>query len=222
MTESHDASAGQRIYSPLTLRLYDLWVLGLSNRLAWRCPTAHIRALYDRNVTARHLDIGVGTGYYLAHAKWPAANPRITLLDLNRQSLAAASRSIADLSPRAVLGNALDPFPEAVRAEGPFGSVALTYLLHCMPGAIEDKARCFDHVRDVLAPGGRIFGATIVQDGLAPNAIARILTAIYNRTGVFSNLNDTAEGLQAALLSRFDDVRVETIGCVGLFEACKH
>ena len=27
------------VYSPLTLALYDAWVLQISNRYAWRCPT---------------------------------------------------------------------------------------------------------------------------------------------------------------------------------------
>ncbi|ROI86561.1 hypothetical protein BFD31_24415 [Escherichia coli] len=30
---------GAKIYTPLTLKLYDWWVLGVSNRLAWGCPT---------------------------------------------------------------------------------------------------------------------------------------------------------------------------------------
>jgi SAM-dependent methyltransferase len=215
----HDSSAGQRAYSRLTLPLYDLWVLGLSNRLAWRCPTAHIQAHYDRNVSARHLDIGVGTGYYLAHAKWPVPHPHITLLDLNPQSLGAASRRIAWANPAAVEGDALARFPDAVRARGPFGSVALTYLLHCMPGAIADKAQCLDHVGEVLAPGGRIFGATIVQDGPPPNAFAKTLTRIYNNAGIFSNSADRLDGLEGALISRFKGVRVRRTGHVALFEA---
>ncbi|ROI86730.1 methyltransferase, partial [Escherichia coli] len=31
---------GAKIYTPLTLKLYDWWVLGVSNRLAWGCPTS--------------------------------------------------------------------------------------------------------------------------------------------------------------------------------------
>ena len=89
--------AGQAVYSPMVLRTYDWIVLGLSNRFLWRCPTAELLGLYDRNVTERHLDIGVGTGYFLDKAKWPVAKPVITLLDLNLNCLTTASRRIRGL-----------------------------------------------------------------------------------------------------------------------------
>ncbi len=63
-TRSASASshAGQAIYTPLTLALYDIVVLQLSNPLIWRCATKRILALYDRYATDNHLDVGVGTG----------------------------------------------------------------------------------------------------------------------------------------------------------------
>ena len=54
-----DVKAGQAAYTPLTLKVYDWFVLGFSNRYLWRCPTSELEALYDRNVSAHHLDIGV-------------------------------------------------------------------------------------------------------------------------------------------------------------------
>ena len=60
------AAAGQAVYSRSTLALYDWLVLGMSNRCIWNCPSAHMLALYDRYVTANHLDGGVGIGYFLA------------------------------------------------------------------------------------------------------------------------------------------------------------
>ena len=96
-----DVKAGQAAYTPLTLRIYDWFVLGFSNRFLWRCPTSELEALYDRNVSARHLDIGVGTGYFLDKAAWPVADPEITLVDLNPHSLDAAARRIARFSPDA-------------------------------------------------------------------------------------------------------------------------
>ena len=90
---SHEPNyAGQAIYSPITLAVYDLIVLALSNPLIWRCPTGRILQLYDRHVTDNHLDVGVGTGWYLDRCHFPNPAPRIGLLDLNPNSLAAASR----------------------------------------------------------------------------------------------------------------------------------
>lgn len=206
---------GQAVYSPSVLRLYDLWVLGFSNRVLWRCPSHHIEALYDRNVSADHLDIGVGTGYFLDRARYPDKSPTITLLDLNSSSLAAAARRIERFKPRCVKADAFEPLP----LDRSFSSVALCYLLHCLPGRMADKAIVFDNTARVLRPEGRLFGATIVQGNAPRGAAARALMALYNAKGIFSNRDDTAETLQHELTSRFAAVTVEVIGCVALFEA---
>lgn len=215
MADSRDIEAGQAVYNPATLAAYDWFVLGFSNRLLWRCPTRHLRALYAKNVGAAHLDIGVGTGYFLDAAPWPVSDPKITLVDLNRHSLDAAARRIARYGPETVTANCLDPLP----LEGTFDSVALSYLLHCLPGCISEKAVVFDRVLPHLAEDGVIFGATILQ-GDAPRSLpARALMNVYNKKGVFSNAEDTFQILSQALETRFADVALRRIGAVALFEA---
>lgn len=215
MPTMEEIEAGQEVYSPLVLRLYDLLVLGVSNHFLWRCPTAEIVKLYDRNVTARHLDIGVGTGYYLDRARWPVRNPSITLVDLNPNSLAAASRRIARFTPRPVRADCLEPLPLREK----FDSASLCYLFHCLPGALHEKMVAFDHLQRVLAPGARVFGATILQGDVPRSRPALALMDFYNRKGVFSNTRDTLDGLETALRQRFTDVHIEMRGTVALFEA---
>jgi SAM-dependent methyltransferase len=210
-----DVEAGQAVYSPLVLAAYDWLVLGISNRLIWRCPTTELRRLYDRNVSGRHLDVGVGTGYFLEKARWPVAAPSITLVDLNPNSLAAAARRIRRYAPVTVRANALEPLP-AMQA---FKSVGLSYLLHCLPGSIPQKAVVFDHIRPLLDPGARVFGATILQGDVPRSRTAQALMDLYNRKGIFSNAGDTVEDLDAGLRARFDDPRIEVKGSVALFEA---
>jgi ubiquinone/menaquinone biosynthesis C-methylase UbiE len=214
MANRKEIEAGQAVYSPIVLRMYDWYVLGLSNRLLWRCPTSALRQLYDRNVSARHLDIGVGTGYFLDKARWPAANPSITLVDLNVNSLNAASRRIRRYAPETIVANALEPLPRRKS----YKSAALCYLLHCMPGAIPEKAVVFDYLRPLLEPGARVFGATILQGSLPRSRTAQKLMNLYNRKGIFSNAADTVEDLDAALRARFTDVTIEVKGSVALFE----
>jgi SAM-dependent methyltransferase len=216
MPKADEIAAGQAIYSPLVLAAYDWFVLGFSNRFLWRCPTSALRRLYDRNVSACHVDIGVGTGYFLDRAKWPAALPEITLVDLNPNSLQAAAKRIARYGPRAVRANALAPLP----AMGPFDSAGLCYLLHCLPGAIAEKAVVFDHLRPVLAPGARVFGATILQGDTPRSWAAQRLMNLYNKRRIFSNAGDTRQDLETALAARFRDVKIAIVGAVALFEAC--
>src|SRR5213083_2895267 len=91
--------AGQAVYTKSMLVVYDLLVLGFSNRLVWRCPSKHILALYDRYVTANHLDVGVGTGYFLDRCRFPKDRPRVALMDVNSNCLEVASRRIARYDP---------------------------------------------------------------------------------------------------------------------------
>jgi hypothetical protein len=215
MFASERIEAGQAVYSPMVLRTYDWIVLGLSNRLLWRCPTAELRRLYDRNVSDRHLDVGVGTGYFLDKARWPVAKPVITLLDLNPNCLATASRRIGRFAPQAVRANVLAPLPPL----GPFRSAGLCYLLHCLPGTMAEKAVAFDHLAPLLEPRARVFGATIVQGNAPRSRLAQALMNLYNRKGIFSNAEDGVEALDAALRKRFRDVEVRLRGTVALFEA---
>jgi ubiquinone/menaquinone biosynthesis C-methylase UbiE len=215
MTATDRIEAGQAVYTPFTLWAYDAFVLGFSNHLLWRCPTAELRALYARNVTDRHLDIGVGTGYFLDKAPWPSPRPAIALLDLNRHSLDAAAKRIARFQPRTVAANVLEPLP----AIGPFDSVGMNYLLHCLPGSMAEKCVAFDYLRPVLAPGARIFGATILQGDARRSMAAQWLMNVYIRKGIFSNAGDTFHALESELRSRFGNVRLARRGTVAIFEA---
>ena len=209
-----DVEAGHRVYTPLMLRAYDAFVLGFSNRLLWRCPTNQLLQLYQRNIGRRHLDIGVGTGYFIDKVEWPVAMPEITLLDLNRNCLDAASARIARFKPKSVLANALEPFP----AMEPFDSIGLCYLLHCLPGSLAEKAVVFDHLKLVMRSGSRLFGATIVESTGRQSLAARIALRVYNRKGIFSNADDILEALRFELNKRFDLVTASLVGSVVLFE----
>jgi hypothetical protein len=215
MIEPERVEAGQAVYSPMVLRTYDAIVLGFSNRFLWRCPTKYLRRLYQRNVSARHLDVGVGTGYFLDKVEWPVAIPDIMLLDLNSNCLATASRRLRRFAPKAALANVLAPLPPL----GTFQSAGLCYLLHCLPGTMPEKAVVFDHLKPQLAAGARVFGATIVQGRAPRSKPARALMNLYNSKGIFSNADDAAEALDFALRARYRDVKLWLIGTVALFEA---
>ena len=217
MTASPPAGrdVGYAAYTPGVLQFYDLLVHGVSNRWAWRCPTTSLTALYEQRLADPHLDVGVGTGYFLDRARLSVQRPRITLLDPNQHCLDAAARRIARYQPQCVLADALEPLP----AIGPFASIGLLYVLHCLPGTMAAKAVIFDRLKPLLATGGTLFGATIVDDGVGANGAARALMAFYNWKGIFSNRSDTQRNLEAELRRRFERVETTRRGCVVLFAA---
>lgn len=217
MTASEeDVRAGQAVYTRRGLRLYDFIVHGLSNRFVWRCPTQGLVAHYNRHVTANHLDVGVGTGYFLERCRFPTGAPRIALLDINRNSLDFAAGRIARHRPETYLRNLLEPL--AIDAP-PFDSVGLNYVLHCLPGTIGAKAVALDHLKAVMNADAVLFGSTLLQGGVPRGRLARRLMAFYNRKGIFSNRDDDLDGLKAALNQRFRDVSIEVAGCAALFSA---
>jgi hypothetical protein len=161
-----DVERGQQVYTPLVLRAYDLFVLGFSNHFAWQCRTVTMLERYDRHVGGRHLDLGVGTDWYLDRCAWPVDRPEITLLDLNENSLSMAARRLRRYAPQTVRANVVDPLP---LGDARFDSAAANYLLHCLPGQIESKAASLaGNVRPYLEPGGVLFGSTILGRGVSP------------------------------------------------------
>jgi SAM-dependent methyltransferase len=216
-SDAPDVEAGQRIYTPLVLRLYDLVVLGFSNRFAWRCPSSTMLERYDQHVGRRHLDLGPGTGWYLDHCTWPVERPEITLLDLNENSLSMAVSRLRRYAPRTIRANALDALPVG---SARFESAAANYLLHCLPGQIESKAATLAaNVHSHLEPGGVFLGSTILGRGVPHTRVGRRLMRLYNRKGIFSNTEDDERGLARGLETTFSDVEIEVVGAVALFAA---
>jgi len=78
-----------------------------------------------------------------------------------------------------------------------YDSIALTHILHCLPGTIPDKRPAFEHARPTLAPGGTFFGGTILGPEADHNRLGRATVNLNNRLGVMSNEHDTAEALDA-------------------------
>ncbi len=208
--------AGQAIYNKYVLTAYDFLVLGISCQLFWKCPSHRMGNQYNKFASNNHLDVGVGTGYFLDHCHFSSNKPRIALMDLNKNSLNYTAERIVRYAPETYCRNVLDPI--SIPAEN-FDSVSINFLLHCLPGKFSEKCVIFDNLKAVMNPNAVIFGATILQVGVSPNWLAKRLMNAYNNRGVFSNLYDSAESLKRELEVRFSDVSVEVVGCVALFSA---
>jgi SAM-dependent methyltransferase len=213
-TVSPEADHGQAAFTRTGLALYDLLVLRGLCRWVWRCPNERILAAYRRHLSNNHLEVGVGTGYFLDHARFSNASPRIALLDLNTHCLARTVRRIARYRPETYRADVLRPIVLDVR---PFESIALNYVVHCLPASWPGKAVVFEHLVTLLKPGGTLFGATLVQGDVPRSAAAVGLMRWFNARGTLNNQTDTQAGLVQGLEQHLRDVRVELVGCVALF-----
>lgn len=206
---------GAAVYSPLMLSIYDWWVYGLAVRL-FRCPPQEIFTFYELNVSENHLDIGVGSGLLLKHCLRQQLLERVTLMDLNPNCLDATEKALRPLKVQRVQSDMLQPFP--IENEQ-FLSVGLNFLLHCVPGSLQEKGVVFSHIKRVLARDGIVFGSTVItQPGIA-YAPARLLMRRYQQAGIFHNQRDNQEDLQWVLGNLFTNVELVQEGCVLFFRA---
>ncbi|KAM5536901.1 hypothetical protein V8D89_009448 [Ganoderma adspersum] len=217
-------------YTILTLRLYDFFVLNVTNSLAWRCPTrTTLLPFYQKHTkeSSTHLEIGVGTGYYPSAATSSGALSKtqlITLCDLNPNTLAFSKSRIMRAGYKGSIEtlehNVFYPLSQDVRAK--YDSVALYYLFHCLPGSFPQKGTdAFANITPALAPHGVVHGATVLGTGVGHNWFGSQLMGFYNKNGIFGNTGDTEEGLREALAEVFEEWEVTVVGAVALFEARK-
>ncbi|KAJ3530064.1 hypothetical protein NM688_g7765 [Phlebia brevispora] len=216
-----------KVYTPLALRLYDFIVLRLLNRYAWGCSTENVLLPFFKAYVGSeaHLDVGVGTGYYPAHAISRLAKTKlICLADINPTTLQMAGTRLLEAGYkgelRVVEHDVSNPLPSSLNTS--FDSISLFYLLHCLPGTFPEKAKdVLSKLVPALAPDGTLYGATILGKGVRHNWLGRYLMKLYNKKGVFGNAEDTEEGLVEALDRYFDDVEVAVTASVALFVARK-
>lgn len=211
--DNEAAIAGSVVYNPFTLSIYDTSVLWFSNTFVWKCPTPRILDFYNQHVGVHHLDVGVGSGYFLDRCQFPTPTPALTIVDLNATSLRMTAKRIRRYQPTTVRANILEPLP----LTSTFDSVGINYLLHCLPGTMESKAIVFENLKSVLNKGGVVFGTTVLGKGVRHNALARSFLRTYNVKGFFSNMQDSQAALEQALSQHFGEYNVYVVGCVAFF-----
>lgn len=259
--DKRPTTAGAAVYSPLFLNLvYDGLVLGLYCTYVWRCPARVLQNLYNTLVaeaqkspekngslvgpdspatSKRILDVGVGTGYFLASTPLPE-NTLVTLFDLNPACLEAASlrckeshTGLQDLEVKTICGDFLAPAddPNSIHQKlvddqqqpDRFDVIMTSFLLHCVPGPPHRKARALASLARLVEPkSGVLAGATILgnrAEGVRHNIPGRFIMFWHNALGMFDNREDDVTSFVGALRNQFHDVRWEIVGTVLMFSA---
>ena len=214
LDRDHPAGKGERDFTPLALSFYDPFVLQFSASWVWHCPLERLLEHYRWHIRPNHLDVGPGTGYFLEHAGLPEGS-EVTLLDPNLNVLHRAAERLGTLDVTAVEADVLKPLP----VSGPFASVGLNLVLHCLPGPTVRKSAAIRNVAKVLGPEGLFFGSTVLGDSGNHSWAARRMLALYNGRGSFDNRLDTAEGVREIIDASFEHVEFDVVGSVAIFFA---
>lgn len=215
-------TAGQAVYTPFLLSIYDYWVVQFSNKHFWRCPPELMQDLYDRNASSyAHLDIGVGTGYFLQHCQSITSITKVGLMDLNENSLRKTESVLIQAGVKnveAVKADVLEAFPHF---EADFESVGLNYLLHCVPGSFDTKLdSVLSNIKTKFAAGKtvRVFGSTILNDRSLHSGISMKVNQLYQWLGVFNNQQDSLADLHKVCEKYTDQFEISINGAVAFFE----
>ncbi|MFC4311268.1 class I SAM-dependent methyltransferase [Steroidobacter flavus] len=183
----------------------------------WGCDPDILIDHYRDHVTSNHADIGVGTGFFLDRCGLPSATPRLALIDLQPNCLEHTARRLSRYRPSTYLRDVLSRVDEI--PGGPFDSVALPGIIHCLAGDLTFKSRVFDNIAPLTRPGTKLFGYTLVYDGVRQSASRRLVHPLLNRLRVIDNANDHLGDLRHALSTRYIDCNIQLVGCMALFSA---
>ncbi|KAF5022680.1 hypothetical protein F66182_5228 [Fusarium sp. NRRL 66182] len=238
----HAPNAGSVRFTPIVLHIYDFYVIRVSAPLIWRCsPQKYLRPLFSDNFSKRHVDIGVGNGYFPTKAiKDIGRNPKdqhLTLVDLSEHSLASARQRVLAQYPetdvRCVLADAAKPVPAALQNEQ-FDSASLFLVLHHMPGPTLAKAKAIANAKGLLASHGVLVGSTVlgkqwektdhgykVKDEKPLGRFASFALGFYNKRGIFDNLQEDPNVLEKVLRQEFEEVETRVVAMMFLFRASK-
>ena len=208
--------AGQAAYTPRMLSIYNFLILRVIVPYIWKCPIDNVIKLYNANISSNHLEIGVGSGYFLDNCKFPSDNPRLALMDLNPNSLKFTAEKVSRYKPEIYRGNILEPIETDMEK---FDSIAINAIIHCLPGMMSTKLVVFDHINALLNPGGVVFGSTILNIGVKQNWLTKKFMKNFNNRRIFCNLEDDLSTLEEGLTERFSQSEVKVIGTAALFRA---
>lgn len=201
--------------SKLVLPIYDLEFLWFELPVVFKCSPRRIVDFYDRHVSDRHLDVGIGAGYFLDRCRFPVAAPDLHLLDVDPTRIERASRRIRRYCPITHCCDVREPIRERLPR---FGSIAAANLLHSLPGTMLEKERVLRNLKPFLREGGTFFGVTVLGEGVdGTGALYRWVNRLYNRKAIFCNLDDNAGDLRTILASHFAEPSVEVVGSVAFF-----
>jgi len=171
-------------------------------------------AHYKKYVRHNHLEVGVGTGFLLNRVQFGSDHPRLALMDLSLECLEKTKQKVARHAPATYIQNLLEPIQYKIdKVE----SIAINYVMHCIPGSFKEKGIAFAHLKTLLSETGVLFGTTVLSEKVHKNVLASPFMWLMNYLGVFNNRSDNAHDLRECLEKNFEVIEFEVVGVTAFF-----
>lgn len=188
---------GQKLYSGLYLKIYDR-VFKLIVETVYGASVNSILKMYKLHASSNHLEIGVGSGMLPAAAEFPE-NSDLTLMDINPNTFISTKKRVQNKfhTIQCYRVNVL----EEIKLEKKYTSIAMNFLIHCVPGSISEKRIIFENAIHLLENGGTLFGSTVVNEPALLNPLSKFIMHFLNKKGIYHNREDSLSGLKEVLSS---------------------
>lgn len=207
----------QAFFNGFNLSFYD-FIVSVISPLAWRCPLPFLIGRHQQLMSNNHLEVGPGTGFVIDQCNSCEPELQLVLMDLSEACLQKSAKALARFNPRTCQQNILEPVEHDI---GLFESIGINYVFHCVPGSFKQKGVAFEHLANVLKPGGVLFGCSVLSQDVEKNLLARAAMGFLQSSGIFNNQEDNVKELTAVLEANFVDVKVELRGPTAVFSARK-
>ena len=179
--------------------VYPRIVQGFITPYVWKLSNQKIDDMYKTHTGRNHLEIGPGPDPYNF-----CKNTNITFMDLNIHSLHMAKNKVVHANT--VLGSAIEPddFP----SHQSYDSIGIFNVMHCIHEPSK-WARLFYNAKNVLSPGGVIFGSTVLNK----DAFSKLL----NTSGIFHNKHDNLDQINRSAKPHLQKMYAHEFGKCALF-----
>ena len=195
--QNREIYEGQRLYSRLFLKIYDR-VFKLIVETIYGASVNTILKMYKLHASSNHLEIGVGSGMLPALAEFPG-NSNLTLMDINPNTFTITKERVKFkfTTIQCYRINIL----EEIKLEKKYQSIAMHFLIHCVPGSILEKRIIFENAIHLLEKGGTLFGSTVVYEVSLLNSFSKFIMLLLNKKGIYHNREDSLADLKEVLSS---------------------
>ena len=171
------------------INVYDYLVNDINCKYAWRCPQKNIFNKYNKYLGRNHLEIGPGSGYFLKNKNIN----NLTLIDINQDILNYSYNNLISNNYEIKIKNH-NIFNQELKLNSEFDSVGLNYVLHCIPGRIENN---IDSIINNLKNKNDyiLFGSSVLNDVNLQTRLSKLELIYLNKNKVFHNTNDYSYNL---------------------------
>ena len=166
---------------------------------------------YISNIKNNHLEIGPGTGYFL---KNNFDIKKLHLIDINQDTLDFSYQNLSEnYNDINIIKHNL--FEEKLFINN-LESVGINYVLHCVPGKLENK---IDNLVNNLESSKKInyFGATVLNDNNLQTNFSNLELQFLNKFKIFNNQNDYSKNIINYFNYNHFDYNIKIVGNVLVF-----